>query len=151
MKEFNGENNEFLIYYILVLLILKDIAKSDTIKKNIDDFLEKLKNFDGEILNKDGIINNLKEIIEDSILSLKKLDEPPPMFLNMYDFLNDFLNFSRGKRLEKAFKELGLKPERLKDLFEELSLDITDERVKLFFDLFELTDRYQELLTWLIV
>ena len=149
MKDFNLENDEILIYYMLALLILKDITKKETIQTGLDDFLDKVKNIDKELLDPNGMMNDLKALILDTINSLKQLDDPPPMFLNMYDFLNDFLNFSRGKKLVNAFEELGLKPERLKELFGELSLDVVDERVKVFFDLFDISDRYEELVKWL--
>lgn len=149
MKEFKLENDEILIYYMLALLILKDIAKNDRVKANLDEFLDGIKKIDEDTWDLNGILNDLKGLIQETISSLRQLDDPPPMFMNIYDFLNDFLNFSRGKRLETAFEELDLKPERLRDLFTELDLEIIDERVKAFFDIFELSDRYEELIKWL--
>ena len=149
MKEFKLEDDEILIYYMLALLILKDIAKNEKVKVNVDEFLDGIEKLNEDNWDLNGILNDLKELVQDSISSLKQLDDPPPMFLNMYDFLNDFLNFSRGKKLEAAFKELGLKPERLQDLFDELNLEIMDDRVKAFFDIFEISDRYEELIKWL--
>ncbi|MHA1798933.1 MAG: hypothetical protein ACTSVY_10860, partial [Candidatus Helarchaeota archaeon] len=119
MKDFKIENDEILIYYMLVLLILKDIAKNKKVETTVDEFLDRIKKLNEDALDPNGVFDDLKHVVQDTLSSLRELDEPPPMFMNMYDFLNDFLNFSRGKKLEKAFEELDLKPERLKDLFSE--------------------------------
>ena len=149
MKDFKIEDDEILVYYMLALLILKDVAKNEKVQKNVDEFLNGIKKLDEETWDLEGILNDLKELFQDTLTSLRQIDDPPPMFMNMYDFLNDFLNFSRGKQLEKAFEELNLKPERLKDLFGELDLEVVDDRVKAFFDLFDMSDRYEELVKWL--
>ncbi len=151
MKDLNFDlkDDKFLIYYIVLMVALKDMAKNKEVQKNIDEFLENLENLDKNLLNPEEILDELKELIEETISSLDNLDSPPPEIFDIYHFFNDFLEFTRNMTLESAFQELQVKPERLLELFSEIDLDVKDERLKVLVDLFDLSEKYQQLLDFM--
>ena len=151
MKDMNFDLKEdkFLIYYIVSMVALKDIAKNKEVQKNIDEFLNNLEHLDKNLLNPEDVLNDLKGLIQDTISSLDKLDSPPPEFFNLYHFFNDFIEFTKNMTLEEAFKSLNLKPERLLELFSEIDLNVKDERFKNLLDLFDLSDKYTQLLSFM--
>jgi len=149
MMDLNLKDDKFLIYYIVLMVALKDVAKNEEVQKNIDEFIDNIENFDKKLLKPEDVLNDLKELVQDTISSLDNLDSPPPEFFNIYHFFNDFIEFTKNMTLEKAFQELQIKPERLLELFSEIDLDVEDERLKNLLDLFDLSDKYKQLLTFM--
>ena len=151
MKDLNLDlkDDKFLIYYMVLMIALKDVAKSKEVQKNIDEFLNNLENFDKKLLKPEDVLEDLKDLIKETIASLDDLESPPPEFLNIYHFFNDFLEFTREMTLEEAFEELQIKPARLLELFSEIDLDVKDERLKSLVDLFDLSEKYKQLLSFI--
>ena len=151
MKDVNLDlkDDKFLIYYIVLMVALKDVAKNKEVQKNINEFMDNIENFDKKLLKPADILKDLKSLVQDTISSLDNLDSPPPEFFNMYHFFNDFIEFTKNMTLEEAFISLNLKPERLLELFSEIDLDVEDERLKSLVNLFDLSDKYKQLLSFM--